>query len=535
VSGTEAERERSQIAGRAGVVALGTLTSRLLGLGRDMALAAYFPRTATDAWLIAWQIPNLLRQLLAEGAVQTAVMPVLSLIRERDGEAAAARFYRAFSGFFFFVLGMVSLLGVLFARPITLAFASGFAVRPEQLQLTCELTAWVFPYIFFMGAAALGMAALNTHRRFVVTSFAPGLLNISFLVACVALPPMLGARGKDAIFAMVIGGLAGGALQVVAQWPSLKAIGYLSWPSLELGHPGIKLCVQRLVPTLLGIGVYGIDVVVGRQMLSSLPEGAVSYFTYAMRLCDFSQGIFVMALSTATLPTLSTLVAKNELSEVTSTLAYSLRLSLFIGILATVASLCLAEPIVLTVFRHGHFSHTDAEETTSAFIAQGVGIFLVAGIRQLVIAFFALGKTKVPVLVAVIDIGIFVVVGLSLRGTLGHVGVSWGVTAARIVQFFLLASLLRRYLPPLPVAALLASASKHLVASCCGAVLALGGLWALHQFPTPAPLRALVDVVLGGLLFAGGFFPCAYWLKSEELATVLGPLQRRLRGRRVSP
>jgi len=115
------------------------------------------------------------------------------------------------------------------------------------------------------------------------------------------------------------------------------------------------------------------------------------------------------------------------------------------------------------------------------------------------------------------------------------VGVSWGVTAARIVQFFLLASLLRRYLPPLPVAALLASASKHLVASCCGAVLALGGLWALHQFPTPAPLRALVDVVLGGLLFAGGFFPCAYWLKSEELATVLGPLQRRLRGRRVSP
>jgi hypothetical protein len=115
------------------------------------------------------------------------------------------------------------------------------------------------------------------------------------------------------------------------------------------------------------------------------------------------------------------------------------------------------------------------------------------------------------------------------------VGVSWGVTAARVVQFLLLASLLRRYLPPLPVFALLTSASKHLAASCCGAVLALSGLWALHHLPTPPLLRALLDVILGGVLFGLGFFPCAHWLKSEELATVIGPLQRRLRGKRASP
>lgn len=523
---SQAETERSQIAGRAGIVALGTLTSRLLGLGRDMALAAYFPRAATDAWLIAWQIPNLLRQLLAEGAVQTAVLPVLSEIREKEGEEAAQRFYRAISGFFFCVLLLVSLLGVLFARPLSLAFASGFRARPAQLELTAELTAWVFPYIFFMGASALGLAALNTHRRFVVTSFAPGLLNVSFLLCAVALPPLLGAHGKDAIFAMAIGGLAGGVMQVVAQWPSLKAIGYGAWPHVDFSHPGIQVCLRRLAPTLLGIGVYGIDVLVGRRMLSELPEGSVTYFTYALRLCDFSQGIFVMALSTATLPTLSTFVARGELSEVTETLAFSLKLSLFIGILATMASLCLAEPVVHSVFRHGHFSADDARETTQAFIAQGSGIFLVAGIRQLVITFFALGKTKVPVYVALVDILVFVAVSLGLRGVLGHVGVSWGVTAARVFQFVLLWLLLGRYLPRLPLGNIVRSASKPLLASCLGVGLAWGGLWGLRL---PALSSPFLQVLVGGALFCVGFFPCAWLLQSEELATVLRPLERRLR------
>ena len=528
MSGSAAERERSEITGRAGVVALGTLTSRLLGLARDMALAALFSRTATDAWLIAWQLPNLLRQLLAEGAVQTAVLPVLSEIRERDGEEAAKRFFRAISGFFACVLVLVSLLGALFARPLTELFASGFRARPEQMQLTIELTAWVFPYIFFMGSAALGLAALNTHRRFVVTSFAPALLNVAFLVAAIVLPPILGARGTEAIFAMVVGGLAGGAMQVVAQWPSLKAIGYLNVPSFDFRHPGIMLCLKRLAPTLLGIGVYGIDVMVGRRMLSELPEGSVTYFTYALRLCDFSQGIFIMALSAATLPSLSTFVARGQLDEVSSTLAYSLRLSLFVGFAATFASLALAEPLVTTVFERGQFSAFDSAETSRAFIAQGVGIFLVAGVRQLVIVFFALGKTKIPVYIAMIDILVFAGVGLALRDSLGHVGVSWGVTVARVAQFGLLWLALRRHLPPLPLDEILGSAARHLLAGVLGAVLCTAGLYFIPEIPALGSLQSIARLIGGATLFSLGFFPCAWALKSEELAAVLAPISARL-------
>ncbi len=525
MNGTAADKERSQIAGRAGIVAAGTLSSRLLGLARDMVLAALFSRAATDAWLIAWQLPNLLRQVLAEGAVQTAVLPVLSEIREREGEEAARRYFRAISGFFVCVLLLVSLLGVVFAPHLTRIFASGFRARPEQLRLTIELTEWVFPYIFFMGASALGVAALNTHRRFVVTSFAPALLNIAFLGAAFALPSLLGARGHEAIFAMAIGGLAGGAMQVVAQWPSLRAIGYLQLPRLDFSHPGIATTLKRLAPTLLGIGVYAIDVMVGRRMLSELAEGSVTYFTYALRLCDFSQGIFVMALSSATLPSLSTFVARGELEEVSTTLAYSLRLALFVGLAATFASLALAAPLVSTIFERGHFGSKDSLETTRAFIAQGTGIFLVAGVRQLVIAFFALGKTRIPVYVAIVDILVFAGFGMALRDTLGHVGISWGVTAARLTQFTLLWIALRRHLPPLPWKEIAASTARHFVAGVVGAALALAGL---ALVPQRGGLSSLFGLSLGGTLFATGFFACAHALKSEELRSVVGPLKRRL-------
>lgn len=532
VSGSEADSERKQITGRAGIVALGTLFSRLLGLARDMVLAAVFSRAATDAWLIAWQLPNILRQLLAEGAMQTAVLPVLSQIREAEGEEAAARFYRAIRGLSLCVLVLVSLLGVLFAPTLVALFASGFRERPDQFARTVQLTRWVFPYIFFMGTAALGMAALNTHRRFVVTSFAPALLNISFLVAAFALPGWLGARGQERILAMALGGLAGGALQVVAQWPSLKKIGYLTAPSLEFSHPAVKEALRRLAPTLLGIGVYGLDVMVGRRLLSTLDEGAVTYFSYALRLCDFSQGIFIMALSTATLPTLASFVGRGQLSEVASTFAYSVRLALFVGVAATALSLVLAEPLVVTVFERGKFSAFDSRETATAFMAQGAGIFLVAAVRQMVIVFFALGQTKTPVYVAIVDLLIFAALGLGLREKFGHVGVSLAVTGARIAQFALLWVALRKHLPTMHGGEVLGSFLKS-----SGAALVGGGLaWASIQgWPAALPSgfsQAASMSLVGGIVFAVTFLGTARLMKSEELDSTVNPIFRRLRGKR---
>ncbi len=532
MNGNEADIERKRITGRAGIVALGTLFSRILGLARDIALAALFSRSATDAWLIAWQIPNLLRQLLAEGAVQTAVLPVLSQIREQQGEAEAQRFFRAIRGLSLCVLILVSLLGMLFAPQLVALFASGFEARPEQFQTTVELTRWIFPYIFFMGSTALGLAALNTHRRFVVTSFAPALLNVGFLVACVALPGWLGARGFERIVAMAVGGLAGGVMQLVAQWPSLKKIGYLTRPSLEFNHPGVRDALRRLAPTFLGIGVYFIDVMVGRRLLSELPEGSVTYFSYGMRLCDFSQGIFVMALSSATLPSLATFVGRGEMGEVAKTLAFSIRLALFVGIAASVISVILAEPLVATVFQRGRFSAEDATETSRAFAAQALGIFLVAGVRQLVIVFFALGLTKIPVYVAMVDLVIFAGLGYGLREEMGHVGVSYAVTAARIAQFCLLWLALRRHLPSMHTREVLTSFSKSAIAAFAGGLAAWGLLQFLPDFSQESAWFRPIPAIVGGIAFFFAFLTCARLLRSEELHTVFGPIKRRLGFRR---
>jgi len=529
VTATEADKERKEITGRAGIVAAGTLASRLLGMARDMVLAAVFSRAATDAWMVAWQLPNLLRQVLAEGAVQTAVLPVLTQIRENEGEEAAQRFFRAVRGLSVCALLLTSLLGVLFAPQLVSLFASGFRDDQVQFERTVELTRWVFPYIFFMGTAALGIAALNTHKRFVVTSFAPALLNISFLTCALLLPGWLGARGNQRILAMALGGLAGGALQVVAQWPSLRAIKYAQLPSFEFSHPGVKEALRRLAPTLLGIGVYSIDVMVGRRLLTELAEGSVTYFSYAMRLCDFSQGIFVMALSAATLPSLAKFAAKKQWTEVSQTLLFSLRMALFVGIAASVLTVVLAQPLVSAVFQRGQFSPHDTKETAHALMAQGSGIFLVAGVRQLVIVFFALGKTKIPVYVAMVDLVVFAALGWGLREQWGHVGVSIAVTAARITQFSLLWFALGQVLPSTPLRSLVPSLSKSALAAAAGGLAALATVrlfpWYLSSDAWLRPFSA----IFASIAFFIVFIPCARLLRSKELDTITAPILRRFR------
>ncbi|MCA9639187.1 MAG: hypothetical protein KC492_00800, partial [Myxococcales bacterium] len=262
---TSGDEERRQITGRAGVVAAGTLASRGLGLVRDQVLAGIFTRAETDAFFVAFLLPNVLRQLLAEGAVQTAVLPVLAETREKQGEAEARRFFRAMRGLSLTILVVVSVAGVLGAPYLVELFAGGYHQYPGQFERTVTLARWVFPYIFFMGTAALGVAALNTYRRFVATSFAPALLNVAFIFFALALPGWLGASGYERILAMAFGALIGGVLQVIAQWPSLRAIGYFERPSFDFRHPGVRQALKRMGPVLIGVGVYYVDVILARR------------------------------------------------------------------------------------------------------------------------------------------------------------------------------------------------------------------------------------------------------------------------------
>jgi putative peptidoglycan lipid II flippase len=521
------QSEQRKITGRAGIVALGTLLSRVLGLGRDQAIAALFPRAVTDAFFVAFLIPNVLRQLLAEGAVQNAVLPVLAKIRERDGEAAARRFFSAARGLSLCVLVVVSALGVVFAPQLVALFADGYKSYPGEFERTVTLTRWIFPYIFFMGTAALGVAALNTYQRFVATSFAPALLNVSFIALGLGLPKFLGAHGYDPALALAVAVIGGGVLQMIAQWPSLRAIGFFSAPTLELKHPGVREALRRMGPVLVGMGVYYVDVVLARRFLSQLGPGSQSYFGWALRLCDFPQGIFIMALQTAALPSLARLAARGDQEELSRTFAFGMRLTLFVALTATALLVGLAEPIVVLLFQRGEFDVESVHGTARALMAQGLGIWLVAAVRQLVSVYYALGDTRTPVLVAATDLCVFVILALLLRGRFGHVGIGLAVTGSSAVQMLLLWRLLRRKLSNLRSAEIAASAVRTLGAAVCASATGAFVARELSPHASAGALARALPGALGSLAFFAVFAVIAYLVKSPELHSIVDALRRR--------
>ncbi len=525
----EGRAEREKLVARAGVVGAGTLFSRVLGLLRDMTLAAVFSRDATDAWWVAFTIPNALRQLLGEGAVSSAVVPALAEKLATEGDEGARRFFARVRGASLVALLAATGLGMVFAGPLTELFAGGFRARPGELERTIALTRTVFPYIFFMGTAAMGMAALNANRRFGVAAFAPALLNVALIAAALGLPGVLSASGIDPVQSLAIGALAGGALQVAAQWPALRAIGYARAPRLELS-PDVRAAAARMAPLTLGIGVYYVDLVLSRRFLSELGPGAQSYFSWAMRLCDFPQGVFVMALSTAALPSLSTLAAKGAKDELAKTWAHGMGLGMFVALPASAALVAIGEPLVVTLFQRGAFDAQAAHETARALAWQGGAVWTVAGVRQIVPALYAVGDTRTPVVVSILDLAAFIALAVALRGPMGHVGVSVAVAGSSFVQMALLLVAVRMRLGSLGGAALGASLARSVAAS----AVASGAAWAAARAATSAGdagaiARALPGIA-GALAFGVAFVAAARAMGSRELVEVGGALRRRLRG-----
>lgn len=525
---SESSHERKRVVERAGIVGAGTLASRVLGLARDVTIAALFTRRETDAFWVAFTIPNALRQLLGEGAVSSAVVPLLSGTIARDGDAAGRAFFARARGVSLVALAVATALGMIFAEELTSLFASGYRAVDGQFELTVSLTRVVFPYIFFMGSAALGMAALHANRRFAVASFAPALLNVAFLAACLVLPAAFVARGLSPVYALAVGALVGGALQVAAQIPELARLGYGGLPRLDLRDERVREMLRRIAPMTFGIGVYYVDLTLSRRFLSELGEGAQSYFAWAMRLCDFPQGIFVMAISTAALPSLSALAARGDHRELVAMWSLGLRLSLFVALPASMLLAIAGEPIVAMMFQRGHFDAVAAHETARALAWQGGAIFTVAGVRQIVPAFHALGDTRTPVAVSLLDLVAFVALALALRGPMGHVGVSAAVAGSSAVQLILLFALFVRRVGEVPWGELVRCVVRTGGASLGAALLAREAASATAQIVGVASWGRLAAGGAALVVFAVAFFGLASVLRAPELALVVGPIRRRL-------
>lgn len=528
----EGRAEREKLVGRAGIVGLGTLASRVLGFGRDVVIAALFNRAQTDAFAVALTIPNALRQLLAEGAVSSAVVPVLSGRLAKGGDEEGRAFFARARGVSLLALAIVSFAGIAFAGPLTELFASGFHATPGQFERTADLTRVMFPYIFFMGTAALGMAALNAKKKFGVAAFAPGLFNVALIGAAFVLRDPLVARGFDASMALALGVLLGGLLQVLAQTPALRAIGYANRPILDLKDPHVREMLRRILPMTAGLGIYYVDLTLSRRFLSELGEGPQSYFFWASRLCDFPQGIFVMALSTAALPSLATFAAKGDTEELAKTWSHGMRLALFVAIPASAALVAMSEPIVVLLFQRGEFDAVTARETARALVWQGGAIFTVSAVRQLVPAFHSLGDTRTPVIVSAIDLVAFIVLALVLRGPYGHVGISMAVGGSSAVQMVLLFVGLKWRLGTIRAAELGGSVARVMAASVIAGVAGWGASHGLPDAWTAGSFGRALPGLVGLAVFGALYFAVAWGVGSPELAELWAPVKRRLRRRR---
>lgn len=529
MSAKPAKTSGGEIVRRAGIVAAGTLSSRILGAVRDAVVAAVFALAATDAFWLAFTIPNALRVLLGEGAVSAAFVPVFTEVRERDSMNRAKTFFRNLIGAMAVVLLLVTLLGILGAPWIVKAYAWGFQRDPALFDTTVTLTRILFPYIFLMGLSALMMGALYASKRFAAPAFAPALLNISLIAAALLLAPVLRNLGWPAIFALAIGALLGGALQLLAQIPALRKEGLVVRPKIGFGDRYVRKCARLMVPLLAGLGVYQLNVLLSRLFASFLPTGSVSYLYYGQRLAEIPQGMFALAIASAALPSLSQAVAHGDEAEAKRLFRHGFRLSLFVAIPAAVALCVLAEPTITVFFGRGRYDAAAVHETTRSLVWQAAGIWAVASVRTIIPMFHAHNDTRTPVIASALNLIAFVGLSVLLMGPMQHAGLAAATSAAAVTQLVALLWLLRRRSGNLGLREIGGSVVRILAASAVmGGIVWLGARFGRWETGGNDPRNLLVfsmTAVLGLLSYLG----VAAILGSPELRDLSSGLRRRAR------
>lgn len=502
-----------------GAIGLATLVSRILGYVRDMVVAhAFGAGPVTDAFFVAFRIPNLLRRLLAEGALSTAIIPVFSETLARGGPESFGRTARAVAGAALVALCAVSALGIVLAPWIVAVMAPGWTADTGLFALAVRLTRVMFPYLVLVGLAALAMGALNAHHRFFTAALGPAVLNVGMIAAVL----LLAAHVTPPVLSLAVGVLVGGAGQLLVQLPELRRLGVPLRPSGEWRHPAVAEIGHRLWPAVFALAAVQITVVVNTLLASLLPSGTVSYLYYADRVMEFPLGVFGIALATAALPSMSALAARGQTEALRVTLRFALRLSAFIAVPATVGLVVLGEPIVRVLFQRGEFRAAEALYTTQALAGYAVGLPAFSATRIAAQTFYALGDTRTPVAVGFASVVVNVALALALMWPLQHVGLALASSLSSYTNLLGLYWLLRRRLGPLGGVELLLSLGRT-----GGASLALL-LWCLAvSEPLTGAGRGAgwtLAALAGGVVVYGG---AAAVLRAPELRSLLGMLKRR--------
>ncbi len=437
----------------ASTISVLTLASRVTGLLREFLMAAAFGASAmTDAFNVAFRIPNLFRRLFAEGAFSQAFVPALAHSKERDGDEATRRLIDSVATILAWTLLLTCVLGVIAAPLLVYALASGFQKDPRAFDVAVTLTRFMFPYIGFMSLVALAAGVLNTWKKFAVPAATPVLLNLCMILAAWLLAPWLGKQGIEPIYAMAVGVMAGGVLQLGVQIPALARLGLfprvgLAWSSIRdaWNDPGMRGVLRTMAPALLGVGVAQISLLINTQIASWLPQGSVSWLSYADRLMEFPTAMLGVALGAVLMPQLASAKASDDGERYSGMLDWGLRLVVLLAVPSAVALLVFATPLVTTLYHYGAFSDNDVRQVSLALAGYGIGLLGLVAIKVLAPGFYASRDMRTPVRIAIVVLVLTQLMNIALVPWLQHAGLALSIGLGALINaLWLLIGLVRR-------------------------------------------------------------------------------------------
>ncbi|HEY7498099.1 MAG TPA: murein biosynthesis integral membrane protein MurJ [Vicinamibacterales bacterium] len=441
----------SRLARSAGLISVATMASRLLGVAREIVLARLFGASADasmDAFNVAFRVPNLVRDLFAEGAMTAAFVPTFTRVLNTRGRDAAWRLGNLVINALVVVTAVLVLVGIVFAEPITRVIASGekFASIPGKLQLTTQLTEIMMPFLTTIAVAVAMMGMLNSLHRFFVPALSPAMFNVATILCAFLLVPVMQPLGLPPIAAIAIATVLGGIGQIAVQWPVLRAEGFRYRPVLDFRDPDVREILRLMGPATLGLAAVQINVLVNTSLATTEPQGAVSWLQYAFRLMYLPIGLFGVSIATAALPHISKQAVDADKAGIRGTISAGLRMMLMLNVPATVGLMVLAYPIVELVLEYGKFAARDTSATAAALMFYAPGLLGYSAVKIASPSFYAMGDSRTPVVVSVSSVAVNLVLNIGLVRVMGYRGLALGTAIAAVFNAGVLLVVLRQRL-----------------------------------------------------------------------------------------
>lgn len=464
-----------RIARAAGLAGAATLTSRILGLVREQVLAALFGAgNEMDAYLVAFRVPNLFRDLFAEGAMSAAFVPTFTRHLTLRGKEDAWRLGNNVLNALLLITGAMVVLGYIFAAPLVSVYAENFATVPGKLELSIRLARVMVPFLTLVAIAAALMGMLNSLRHYFVPALAPATFNVVTIVFAVVLTPIMPRFGLPRIMSIAIGALVGGLTQVAVQWPALRREGFRYKPVLDLRDPGLRRVLALMGPGTVGLAATQVNLFVSTLLATSQGTGAVSWLQYAFRVMYLPLGLFGVSIATAVLPAAARHAAAEDRVAIRHTVTRGLALMLMVNIPATCGLLVLSTEIIRLLLERGHFTAADTAATAAALRLYAIGLLGYSTTRIASPVFYALGRSRVPVVLSAVSVTVNLVLSLVFVRVLGFTGLALATSLAALVNATLCLLLLRDQLDGIGGRPLITAFAKVAVASAAMSAAVLG-------------------------------------------------------------